>query len=164
MKDLIQDWENRKARQHKAHKKFIRKLVQHKSKKFDQYAGSLHDQTFEKIDCLDCANCCTSIPPIVTKTDTQRIAKHLNLKSQDFEQQFLTVDEDGDTVMNQTPCPFLQSDNRCEIYEVRPKACQEYPHTDQFQFSQHLNLHPQNALYCPAVFHMIETMLKNVPV
>ncbi len=30
-----------------------------------------------------------------------------------------------------SPCPFLGDDNYCSVYEARPKACREYPHTDR---------------------------------
>ena len=130
MTDLIEDWKKRKAGIGKKHKRFVRKLSAHKSKQLNKFADSLHDQVFAKIDCLACANCCTSIPPIVNKTDVARISKHLSIKPADFETQYLVVDEDHDTVMNQSPCPFLGEDNACAIYEVRPKACREYPHTN----------------------------------
>lgn len=164
MPDLIEEWRKKKASIGKKHKKFIRKLAQHKSKQLNRFGDDIHDQVFSKIDCLDCANCCTSIPPIVNKTDSARIAKHLGMKLADFEDKFLTVDDDQDTVMNQSPCPFLLADNACSIYEVRPKACREYPHTNNQEFSQNLQLHAQNAIYCPAVFHILEIMEKNVPV
>lgn len=163
MSKLLKNWQNRKPQHYKAHKKLMRKLGQHKGKRLDQYAEDLHESTFQQIDCLDCANCCTTIPPIVTKTDVSRIAKQLSMKVQDFEQQYLVVDEDNDTVMNQSPCPFLLEDNMCFIYEFRPKACRQYPHTDNYEFSKHLTLHAQNALYCPAVFHILETMEQNMP-
>lgn len=164
MPDLIEEWRKKKGHIGKKHKKFTRKLAQHKGKQLNRLGDQLHEKVFSQIDCLDCANCCTSIPPIVNKTDTARIAKHLNMKVADFEANYLRVDEDHDTVMNQSPCPFLLDDNACSIYEVRPKACREYPHTDQQEFSQNLGLHAQNALYCPAVFHILEMMEKSVPV
>lgn len=164
MKDLINDWKKRKDGIGKKHKRFVRKITHHKSKQLDKFADDLHEQTFSKIDCLACANCCTSIPPMVNKTDVTRISKHLGMKTSEFEEQYLTVDEDYDTVMNQSPCPFLGDGNACDIYEVRPKACREYPHTNNREFSQNLHLHAQNARYCPAVFHILEVMEKNVPV
>ena len=161
---LIPAWEQNKNNNQKDNKRFIHKLRQHKGKRLDAFAGEVHDEVFSKLSCLDCANCCTSIPPIVNQTDTSRIAKHLGMKVGDFEKEYLKVDEDGDTVMNQTPCPFLQEDNYCLIYDVRPKACRQYPHTDAQQFSAEMNLHAQNALYCPAVYHILEAMKKHVPV
>jgi Fe-S-cluster containining protein len=161
---LIKEWKQKKGSKQKETNRFIRKLKQHKGKRLDAFAEEVHEEVFSKLSCLDCANCCTSIPPIVNRTDTARIAKHLGMKVSEFQQKYLTVDEDGDTVMNQTPCPFLQEDHHCMIYEVRPKACRKYPHTDAQQFSAEMKLHAQNAFYCPAVFHILEAMKQRVPV
>ena len=160
---MIEDWKQKKENSLKHNKKFIRKLSQHKGKRLDRFAEELHEEAFSKISCLDCANCCSSIPPIVNKTDANRMAKHLGMKVAEFENQYLVVDEDGDTVINQSPCPFLQENNECLIYEARPRACREYPHTDAQQFSKRMHLHATNATYCPAVFYILEEMKKRVP-
>ena len=162
--DSIEVWRKKKTAYKKQNKKFIKQLQQHKGKRLDNYANELTEETFKKVDCLQCANCCSSIPPIVNKTDANRIAKHLKMKPAEFEEKYLRVDEDGDTVINTSPCPFLGEDNYCQIYEVRPKACREYPHTDAQQFSDNLHLHAPNAQYCPAVFHILEEMKKHIPV
>ena len=86
------------------------------------------------------------------------MAKHLGLKVTAFKDQYVKVDEDMYMVMNLSPCPFLQEDNKCLIYEFRPKACREYPHTEDFEFINNLKLHAINARYCPAVFHMLENL------
>ena len=158
-RDLIQEWRNKKSNQKKAQKQFVRKLKRQPGKKLDQLGEDLHHEVFEQIDCLDCANCCTSIPPILNQADINRISKQLSMKTAEFQKTYLTTDEDGDTVMNTSPCPFLMEDHKCFIYEFRPKACRQYPHTNQFEFSQHLNLHAVNAQYCPAVFHILERMI-----
>ncbi len=161
-KNLIEEWRNRKERTKKEHQKFLKKLRQQKGKRLDELAEKTHEAVFKKVDCLDCANCCTSIPPIVNKTDATRIAKTLGMKSADFQQQYLLQDEDGDWVMNSSPCPFLQEDHKCLIYEDRPRACRQYPHTNYYEFSKHLNLHAQNISYCPAVFHIVERLMRQV--
>lgn len=159
---MIEEWKNKKSHIGKAQKKIVRKLSAHKGKHLDRFAEETHDKVFSELDCLDCANCCTSIPPIVNKTDAVRIAKHLGMKPAEFEAKYLTIDEDKDTVMNQSPCPFLMEDNACFIYDVRPKACREYPHTNNFEFSKNMGYHAQNAQYCPAVFHILERLNKGV--
>lgn len=163
MEDSIQSWKNKKEGAQKSLKKFTKKLNQHRGKHLDQFAAATHEKIFQKIDCLDCAGCCSGLPPIVNKTDAQRISKKIGLSLTDFEQQYLTVDEDQDTVLQQTPCPFLLEDNKCSIYEFRPKACREYPHTD-VNFSKNLSYHAKNALYCPATFHILVQLKKNIPV
>ncbi len=127
-------------------------------KKLNEQANAVHDAVFEKIDCLQCANCCKSIPPILNDADIQRLARALRIKVSVFKQQYTRVDEDGDTVMNQSPCPFLGHDHYCSVYEHRPRACRAYPHTNDFEFKQNMRLHAVNATYCPAVYHIIEQL------
>jgi Fe-S-cluster containining protein len=52
----------------------------------------------------------------------------------------------------------LESDNACSIYEDRPKACREYPHTDRVKQAQILDLTAKNALICPAVGEIVARM------
>ncbi len=157
-KSSIEDWRNRRNKVKVHNKKLIKRLSKLNDKKLHVISEGLHDRVFEKVNCLDCANCCKSIPPIINETDTRRMAKHLGMKVTTFKDKFVKVDEDMDMVMNQSPCPFLQEDNKCLIYEYRPKACREYPHTEDFEFAKNLKLHAVNAHYCPAVFHILEDL------
>ena len=100
----------------------------------------MHEEVFECTDCLKCANCCTTTGPLFTDKDISRIAKHLRIKPFAFTQQYLRIDDDRDYVLKSVPCTFLEEDNYCSIYEVRPKACREYPHTDRKKQNQLLNL------------------------
>ena len=129
----------------------------------DKIMHRLHDEAFETTDCLQCANCCTTTGPLLTTKDIDRIAKHLGLKPTQFIEQYLRVDEDNDYVFRNMPCPFLGSDNYCSIYEERPKACREYPHTDRVNQQGILSLTRKNAKICPAVakiFLKIEMKMK----
>lgn len=161
---LFEEWKKKKESVFFQNQKFLSKLTKHKGKALDRFADETHEKVFAKINCLECAGCCTSIPPMINKTDSARIAKYLGISQSDFEKKFLKSDEDNDTVINYTPCPFLEKDNSCSIYDVRPKACREYPHTDKLTFSSNLSYHAVNALYCPAVFHILENLKKNIPV
>jgi Fe-S-cluster containining protein len=86
------------------------------------------------------------------------MAKALRIKSYDVIQTYLRVDEDGDMVFKTMPCPFLGTDNYCSIYESRPKACREYPHTDRKRFYQIYNLSIKNASTCPIVYEVLEQL------
>jgi Fe-S-cluster containining protein len=121
----------------------------------DQVMQELHEKAFEEINCLSCANCCKTTSPIVTDRDIDRIAKHLKLKPSALVAQYLRVDEDQDYVFKTAPCPFLESDNRCSIYDVRPTACRTYPHTDRKKFQQLTELTYKNSFICPAVQRML---------
>lgn len=130
------------------------KLKKKKPKDLDRNVHDLHHEAFEQFDCLECANCCKSISPIVIDKDIERIAKHLKLKPAKVVEQYLHMDKDGDYVFNETPCPFLMPDNYCMIYEQRPRACREYPHTDRKRFYQILNLSNKSREYCPIVYYI----------
>lgn len=147
--------------QQKAHRKSFERLK--KDKKFDVLVHDLHDQAFEKMDCLDCGNCCRTTSPIFIDKDIDRIAKHLRMKQSQFIEQYLKMDDEGDYVFNQpAPCPFLGEDNHCFIYEHRPRACADYPHTQRKRMAGLQQLTLKNAEICPAVFHMLEQMRAKV--
>lgn len=142
-------------------KTFFARLRKKKPKNLDKIVHELHDEVFQEMDCLDCANCCKSISPTLYDKDVERLAKHFKLKPSQFVDQYLYIDDEGDYVFQQTPCPFLLNDNYCMAYESRPKACREYPHTDRKRFHQILNLTLKNTEVCPAVFDVVEKLKKN---
>ena len=79
-----------------------------------------HEEAFQRIDCLQCANCCKNYSPRFKTPDIKRISRHLGLRESELIEQYLRLDEDGDYVVKTTPCPFLGADNYCSIYDVRP--------------------------------------------
>lgn len=138
----------------------FQKLKKKKPKNLDAIVHTLHNEAFDQFDCLDCANCCSGISPIVTDKDAERLAKNQKMKTVDFISQYLYVDEDQDYVFQQTPCPFLMGDNYCCVYENRPRACREYPHTDRKRFYQILNLTHKNCEVCPVVYAITDELTK----
>ncbi len=137
------------------HKKLLKALQSKKSGEIDAAFHNAHEEVFACTDCLQCANCCKTTGPLFTQKDIDRISKHLRLKPAGFIDQNLWVDEDGDHVLQTVPCPFLGPDNYCGIYEVRPKACREYPHTDRRNMKEILQLTRKNAAVCPAVLEIL---------
>lgn len=144
-------------------RKYLLGLKRKDSRKVDDAFHAVHTEVFEEIDCLTCANCCKTTSPIFYQTDIERAAKAVRLKPGDFIEKYLRVDEDKDYVLKSAPCPFLDSDNCCKIYEDRPKACREYPHTDRKKMVQIMELTAKNTQVCPAVFEMVER-LKKIPI
>ncbi len=118
----------------------------------------LHDQAFSEIDCLDCAACCKNFSPTFKPTDIKRISKHLGMKEGDFIDEYLHVDEDNDYVVKTKPCPFLQADNTCAVYEVRPTDCARFPYTDSDVFIDKPGLSLKNSTFCPAAFRVLELL------
>lgn len=143
-------------------KKQFKNLKKKKPKNLDQLFHDEHQKAFNKIDCLECANCCKTTSPIFRDVDIKRISKSLRLKESDFIKNFLKMDDDNDYVLQKSPCSFLNDDNKCSIYEVRPLACREYPHTDRKNMVQILELTEKNTLICPAVAKITSEILKNI--
>ncbi|MGB6268887.1 MAG: YkgJ family cysteine cluster protein [Olleya sp.] len=143
---------------HKENKIFFAKLKKKPPKQLDYLMQELHDNEFKKTDCLTCANCCKTTGPLFTDKDIQRIAKHFRQKPQQFIDSYLLLDEENDYVLQSVPCTFLGADNYCSIYDVRPKACAEFPHTDRKKFQQISNLTLKNVAICPAAFNIVEKM------
>ncbi|MDP2041470.1 MAG: YkgJ family cysteine cluster protein [Algoriphagus sp.] len=133
-------------------KKLKEKLKNTKPKNLDSIFLQHHEDAFSEINCLDCANCCKTTSPIFIQTDIDRLAKVFRMKSSQFIDEYLHRDEESDYVLNTSPCPFLGLDNKCLVYEDRPKACREYPHTNRKNMLGILELSLKNTLVCPAVF------------
>ncbi|MAU71985.1 MAG: zinc/iron-chelating domain-containing protein [Pseudozobellia sp.] len=143
---------------HAENKKFFGKLKKRPPKNLDYLMQELHHEEFERTDCLECANCCKTTGPLFTKADIERISKFFRQKPQAFIDDYLRIDEENDYVFQSLPCPFLGADNYCSIYDVRPKACREFPHTDRKKFQQISNLTLKNVAICPAAFNIVEAM------
>jgi len=126
----------------------------------DVHVQSLHDIISKRTDCLTCGNCCRTLGPRITDKDLEHMAKVLRLKTTEVIAKYLRIDEDSDMVFKTMPCPFLGADNYCSIYESRPKACREYPHTDRKRFYQIYNLSIKNAQTCPIVYEVLEELTK----
>lgn len=146
----------------KEHKKILENLKRKPPKDLDYMVQETHDEVFEKIDCLQCANCCKTTGPLFVEKDIERISKHFRIKPAEFESKFLRTDEDQDKVLQDLPCWFLNTDNTCSIYEVRPKACREFPHTDRKKIYQINHLTVKNTLICPAAFEFVEQIKKRL--
>jgi len=139
----------------------VKKLKRKKPKNLDKLVHELHESAFQNFDCLDCANCCKTIGPRLFDKDIERLAKHLKMKTSAFTEQYIQVDEDGDSIFKEHPCPFLLNDNYCCVYENRPKACREYPHTNRKRFYQILDLSFKNCETCPVVYDIFKDLKKN---
>lgn len=138
------------------HKNTIKQLKKLKDNRVDQLFHEAHDKAFQEIDCLECAFCCTYVGPRWTQQDIKRVARTLKMKEAEFESAYLKIDEDHDYVCKTMPCPFLQKDKKCMIYDDRPKACREYPHTDRKKMKTIFDLTLTNATCCPAVEKILD--------
>jgi uncharacterized protein len=163
MKMTLQQLPGLAKDKHNENSKYFDKLKKKPPRDLDYVMQDLHEAEFRKTDCLSCANCCKTTGPLFTDADIERIARHFRLKPQQFVERYLRIDEDGDHVLQSVPCTFLGADNYCSIYEVRPKACREYPHTDRKKFQQITAITLKNVPVCPAVFRIVEEMKRRIP-
>jgi len=109
----------------------------------------------EKIDCTKCANCCKLLKPTLNEQDIARISEHLNLAKGDFILKYAVKNNENEFELKQMPCAFLV-DNKCRIYEIRPKSCKEYPNLLGKDVTVRCRAFFSNTEMCPIVFNVLE--------
>lgn len=159
----IHRWKSQAKQERKQIQQYFSRLHRKVPRQLDETVGELHEKVFEEMDCLTCANCCKTTSPIFRDKDIERISKHLGVRPAAFVERYLHLDEDEDYVLNVAPCSFLGADNRCSIYEVRPKACRDYPHTDRKNFHQIFDLTIRNTQVCPAAYEVVRRLQEVLP-
>ena len=117
------------SRKKKTYMTFLKGVHKRKERKqIDKWARELDKEAFTKIDCLSCGNCCKTMTPTFLPSDVKRIAKHQKISTREFHERYL--EKDGkDLVNKKVPCQFLNPDNKCSIYAIRPVDCRGFPHT-----------------------------------
>ncbi len=155
--DLLQNWEKKSADHQKEYKRFLQRADK---KKVLKQLPELHEEAFEKVDCLQCANCCKNYSPRFKTPDIKRISRHLQMKEGAFIDKYLYIDSDGDYVLKTKPCPFLGADNSCSIYEVRPSDCERFPYTDEDVLLRRPPITLKNVSFCPATYFVLERLLQ----
>lgn len=153
--NIPDNWQKKSKENIKKYKHFLQRADKNKVLK---QLPALHEEAFEKIDCLQCAACCKNYSPRFKTTDIKRISKHLKLKESVFIDTYLTLDTDGDYVVQTLPCPFLGKDNFCTIYENRPSDCKRFPYTDEDVLLKRTQITLKNASFCPAVYYVLEKL------
>lgn len=139
-------------------KQYERLLKQGDKKGFLKVLPILHQEAFERIDCLDCGACCRGYSPRFKSPDLRRISRFLKIKESELIDRYLVVDEEEDFVFRSLPCPFIEDNNHCQIYEVRPGDCRRFPYTNEDTFYKKPSITLINVTFCPAAFHVIEKL------
>lgn len=138
------------------------RLSQSDELRADHITRSSHEEVFSQTNCLECAACCKSANALLEEDDIVRLANRLSIAVAAFMGQYALLDEDGDWVLDGSPCPFLQPDNRCSVYEDRPASCRDYPHTGRKKLVQYRALTERNAAICPAVNEILTLIEKKL--
>ena len=156
-KEILINWEKKSGERQKEYKKYLHRADKNRVLK---QLPVLHDEAFEKIDCLQCANCCKNYSPRFTPPDIKRISKYLGIHEGDLKETYLRVDDEGDNVAKTLPCPFLAADNFCSIYEVRPSDCVRFPYTDEDVIIKRQPLTLKNSTFCPITYYVLEKLIE----
>jgi uncharacterized protein len=157
--DPLHNWQKKSKEKQKQFKSFLARADKNKILK---ELPVLHEEAFERVDCLQCAACCKNYSPRFKTPDVKRISRHLGMKESQFIESYLKVDEEGDFVVRSTPCPFLGSDNLCSIYEVRPSDCARFPYTDEDVIYRRQALTLKNTSFCPIAFYVVDQLMEKL--
>lgn len=160
---LYQDRLDRAAGRQNDFRRLGERLRKKRPRDLEEQARRLTSEGYALFDCLACARCCRGLGPRVEPADVLRLGRSLGCGPDRFQKQYLRQDEDGDLVFQAMPCPFLGADHYCTVYENRPRACAEYPHTDQRGFLARYALHLKNSRLCPIVAHVLESLCTLYP-
>jgi len=125
----------------------------------DRRFAALHNELFASYDCCQCHNCCERYTVELADEDAERIAAFLSLSRKAFVQQY-TQEADGGYEIK-PPCPFLESDGKCQVQPCKPDECRGYPYTDQPDRIGSLYGVMEFAEVCPVVFEIVQR-LKNI--
>lgn len=113
---------------------------------------------WSQIDCTKCANCCKIMKAEVKPADIKRLAQHMGISVKEFVANYCEDSEYGEKQLKSLPCMFLGDDNRCTVYDIRPKICQEYPFLYKKGFLQRTMGVISNTDVCPIVFNVWENL------
>ena len=158
-KDNLHNWEKKSREQQKLFKNF---LARANKNKVLNALPQLHEEAFEKVDCLKCAACCKNYSPRFKTPDVKRISRHLGMKESVFIETYLRVDDEGDFVTKSTPCPFLGSDNYCSIYDQRPSDCARFPYTNEDIIIKRQQLTLKNSSFCPITYYVLDQLAEKL--
>ena len=158
----LKKFDKKVADKKKGLKKFLKKLDKVVPENLEELVSEVDKEVWEKVDCLECANCCKTMTPTFSAKDIKRIAAHFDMKPKQFKDKWLYKDKNGDWMNTSTPCQFLGDDNKCSIYEIRPSDCAGFPHHDKKDFDLYNDTYTQNVTRCPATFELVSRLKKRV--
>lgn len=106
--------------------------------------------------CQRCGKCCREFKNFVmSKAELKKIAKYLGIQWKALKKT-LKVKLRANKYYIKQPCPFLNEDNVCTIYTVRPLNCIRFPIEAMMQDPKLLKLWYQ----CPALMEYLPRIYK----
>ncbi len=141
-------------------KRQMKYLGKFNNKNFDHVVAEFSDEVFAQIDCLKCGNCCRTIGPKMNGPEIRRACKAFGLDEKSFMKDSLVRDEELGWMVAVMPCPFLRDDNACDIYEVRPRDCDDFPYMKDRGIQRSLGRLAFNTEFCPAAYLIAEKIME----
>ena len=83
---LLVNWEKKSRERQKLYKQFLQRVSKNEVLSRQQ---EIHEEAFNKVDCLSCANCCKKYSPRFKTPDIKRISKLLGLREGVFIETYL---------------------------------------------------------------------------
>ena len=120
---------------------------------------ALHNELFAAYDCSQCRNCCKKYLSVFEEQEIQPAAQFLGLSEAEFKAEYLQ-ENDGELIMQTTPCPFLTDQNCCQLESCKPASCQNFPFTNQPERLLSLISLINAAEICPVVYEMMIRLMK----
>lgn len=118
----------------------------------DLKVKGIYENVVSQVDCTSCGNCCREIFPLMTADDVEKMARGLNITKNEL--LISTQPAEFDCVSFKShPCPMLK-ENKCTVYQFRPRDCQEYPHLDKPDFLAGSIGTIENYGTCPIIFNV----------
>ena len=158
---LIENWKKTKE---KSNKDFLKSFsVNTKSiKECGIDLDKAEAELYNRIDCMQCANCCRTTPTVFTDEDISRICKNTDISKKQFLENIVLKDLDGTYTSRSVPCYFLTDDNSCKIYSIRPEACMSFPHIKKTTNNSMLKWQIRNTSVCPMSYYLLEKIKKSI--
>lgn len=124
----------------------------------DAVVQEITDEVWKQIDCTTCANCCKTLQVIIDDKDISRLAVRLGMTVSQFSHRYVRTAADGLKHFASMPCPFLDANNLCSVYEDRPQACRDYPFLYNKDFRDRSLTMIENTAVCPIVFNVWKSL------
>ena len=139
-------------------REFLIFLQHYDHKKVDKIVHRLGEKYLREYNCLKCGNCCQSLIPSLSHAKILEISNELNMSVEEFKERYILKEIPGGYVLKGEGCPFMQEDNKCAIYQIRPEACSSFPHLHKDNINHRLEELLDNSLICPIVYYVLEEL------
>jgi Fe-S-cluster containining protein len=137
---------------------FLKGRLNLSTEQTDAVVRQTTDEVWSQIDCTQCANCCRTLQVVLDVADIRRLSARLGMTARQFGRRYVQSAEDGTQHIAAIPCPFLGQDNRCTVYEDRPKACRDFPYLHEKRFVGRTFMMIDNTAVCPIVFNVWQAL------